>query len=393
MDSRSLIERCMKKTKEMFYEAPLRLHKSDLISHQGFLERFAHNKLESEQSEVDNQVFPPPTAVIDTRDERAREEGVKSVPEPSFHRNWINYGVITGHNGWVQAVSVDPSNKFFVTGSGDRMIKFWDLAKAELMLTLTGHIGGVMDLELSKKSPYLFSCCDAKEIYCWDLNTNSIIRDFHGHLSGVYCLSLHPVLDIFASGGRDSVGRVWDIRTRQNVFVLEGHNLTVFDIIMQEHLPNIITASADGTIRTWDLRNSAKCIGVLTRHAKSVRALASHPSQWSFVSASQDSMYQWNGQDSNLFKEYKGHDSIKNAIAVNEDNVMVSAGDDGTLVFWDWNSGTPYQRTKTIPQPGSLECESGIYDCAFDMTGTRLITAEADKTIKLWKQRAVEVKP
>ena len=41
---------------------------------------------------------------------------------------------------------------------------------------------------------------------------------------------------------------------------------------------------------------------------------------------------------------------------------------------------------ETIAQPGSLESERGIYACAFDLSGSRLITCEADKTIKFWKE-------
>ena len=37
-------------------------------------------------------------------------------------------------------------------------------------------------------------------------------------------------------------------------------------------------------------------------------------------------------------------------------------------------------------QPGSLESEAGVYAMSYDMTGSRLLTAEADKTIKLWKE-------
>lgn len=37
-------------------------------------------------------------------------------------------------------------------------------------------------------------------------------------------------------------------------------------------------------------------------------------------------------------------------------------------------------------QPGSLEAEAGILSCTFDQTGTRLITTESDKTIKIWKE-------
>ena len=38
--------------------------------------------------------------------------------------------VISGHHGWVRCVDIDPTNEWFVTGSNDRTIKFWDLATA-----------------------------------------------------------------------------------------------------------------------------------------------------------------------------------------------------------------------------------------------------------------------
>lgn len=48
-----------------------------------------------------------------------------------------------------------------------------------------------------------------------------------------------------------------------------------------------------------------------------------------------------------------GHDSVINTVAVNEDGVLVSGGDDGTLNFWDYDSGYCFQRTQTIVQPGN----------------------------------------
>ena len=38
-------------------------------------------------------------------------------------------------------------------------------------------------------------------------------------------------------------------------------------------------------------------------------------------------------------------------------------------------------------QPGSLDSEVGmIFHCVYDMSGCRLITAKADKTIKMYKE-------
>lgn len=54
--------------------------------------------------------------------------------------------------------------------------------------------------------------------------------------------------------------------------------------------------------------------------------------------------------------------------------------------FWDWKSGNCFQQHATQVQPGSLESEAGIFAMTFDQTGSRLICAEADKTIKLFKE-------
>ena len=50
--------------------------------------------------------------------------------------------------------------------------------------------------------------------------------------------------------------------------------------------------------------------------------------------------------------------------------------------FWDYHSGNRFQDEQTIVQPGSLESEAGINCMSFDVSGSRLITGEVDKTIK-----------
>jgi pleiotropic regulator 1 len=39
-----------------------------------------------------------------------------------------------------------------------------------------------------------------------------------------------------------------------------------------------------------------------------------------------------------------------------------------------------------ISVSGSLESEACIYAMSYDMSGSRLVTCEADKTIKMWKE-------
>jgi pleiotropic regulator 1 len=85
-------------------------------------------------------------------------------------------------------------------------------------------------------------------------------------------------------------------------------------------------------------------------------------------------------------QNFTGHDAIVNTVAVNSDGVLMSGGDNGSMYMWDWQTGYNFQKLQTVAQPGSLDSEAGIYCSLFDQSGSRLITGEADKTIKVWKE-------
>ena len=141
----------------------------------------------------------------------------------------------------------------------------------------------------------------------------------------------------------------------------------------------------DGTVRLWDLV-AGRAASVLTNHKKAVRALTLHPTEYTFASASADNMKKWKMPEGRFLHNITGHNCIVHALALNEDGVMASAGDTGLIHMWDYKTGYNFQTLETIAQPGSLESERGIFAAAFDKSGSRLITGEADKTIKIWRE-------
>jgi len=320
-----------------------------------------------------------PSAVV------ARRQASK-WPRPGWHPPWKLYRVVSGHLGWVRSVAVEPGNEWFCTGSADRTIKCWDLASGGLKLTLTGHIEQVTGLAVSPRHPYLFSCGLDKSVKCWDLEYNKVIRSYHGHLSGVYCLAQHPVLDLLFTGGRDSACRVWDMRTKTQVHCLSGHDATVASVAAQGADPQVITGSQDSTVKLWDLV-AGKTMSTLTFHKKGVRALALHPTENTFSSCSADNIKKFKlPRGDFLHNTLQQQGAIVNTAAVNDDGVLFTGGDDGSMCFWDWKSGNRFQSDAAVVQPGSLESEAGIFAATFDRTGTRLLTCEADKTIKFYKE-------
>lgn len=334
---------------------------------------------------IQTRTGPTTTSKTTTTNLQLIPKKAPTIPKPSWHPPWKLYRVISGHLGWVRCVAVEPGNEWFCTGAGDRVIKVWDLASGKLKLSLTGHVSTVRGLAVSTRHPYLFSCGEDRQVKCWDLEYNKVIRHYHGHLSAVYALSLHPTIDVLVTAGRDSTARVWDMRTKANIHTLTGHTSTISSVVTQAANPQIITGSHDSTVRLWDLA-AGKTVCTLTNHKKSVRSLVIHPTLYMFASGAPDNIKQWRCPEGNFVQNLPGHNTIINCMAVNPENVLVSGGDNGTMFFWDWRTGYNFQRTQAAVQPGSMNSEAGVYAMTFDQSGSRLITAEADKTIKIYKE-------
>ena len=201
------------------------------------------------------------------------------------------------------------------------------------------------------------------------------------------------------------------MRTKQCVHVLTGHTATIADVKCQESDPQVITGSMDSTIRSipalayrslhclahsspharrlWDLA-AGKTMTTLTHHHKSVRSLTIHPTEYSFASGSAggNNIKKWACPQGTFVHNFSGHDAIINTVNVNQDGVFFSGGDNGSITWWDYKTGLPFQTMQDLPQPGSLDAEAGIFCSSFDQTGGRLITGGADKTIKVYAEQA-----
>ena len=70
------------------------------------------------------------------------------------------------------------------------------------------------------------------------------------------------------------------------------------------------------------------------------------------------SIKKWKCPEGIFVNNFVGHEAIINTMAVNEEGVMFSGADNGSLTLWDYHSGLPFQHLKDIPQPGSLDAEA-----------------------------------
>lgn len=69
-------------------------------------------------------------------------------------------------------------------------------------------------------------------------------------------------------------------------------------------------------------------MNTLTHHKKSVRALAIHPTEYSFVSASSggNNIKKWKCPEGIFVNNFVGHEAIINTLSVNSEGVLFSGG-------------------------------------------------------------------
>lgn len=307
------------------------------------------------------------------------------------HNPWRVRRVLVGHAGWVRCVALDPSNEWFATGSVDTTIKVWDLATGRLRRTFEGHKETVRGVAISSTSPYMFSASDDRSVKCWDLEANRIIRDYHGHGGAVNTIATHPALDLIVTGSRDRSVKLWDVRSQRCVHSMEGHKDAVMCLATQTTEPQITSGGSDAAVFLWDIR-TGRPVTNLTRHKKPVEALVAHPTEETLVSVGADNIRKWK-LPLGVFYTNMVHETVRGATAegpwccaaLSPWGELCVAGRDGTLRLYDWSTHILLQQTATRGVNGG---DKGIFCCAFDASGKRLITGEMDKTVKIWEPKA-----
>ena len=114
---------------------------------------------------------------------------------------------LEGHLGEVLCLAVDETDSVLYSGSYDKRVLAWDLARGEVALRFEGHTAGVHDLCVS--GSFLYTCSSDNTIKAWDARTGRLIKSFFGqHAPGTWphCLALSSDGRWLVSGSRGPFG-------------------------------------------------------------------------------------------------------------------------------------------------------------------------------------------
>ncbi|KAJ3840110.1 hypothetical protein EV361DRAFT_944237 [Lentinula raphanica] len=211
--------------------------------------------------------------------------------QPSHFRQCAQPHFLTG---WVNDICLVNYNQTVITGSSDGTIKAWNPHSPipSDPSVIGAHSDYVRCLSYCRERNWIASGSYDRTIKLWDLarssNPEPLVTlnpaDASAAKSSVYALAADPYGHTIASGSPERVVRLWDPRSGKRTGKLVGHTDNIRAILISEDSRYLLTGSADASIKLWSLA-SQRCLHTFTHHTESVWSLfSSHPSLESFYS-------------------------------------------------------------------------------------------------------------
>lgn len=299
---------------------------------------------------------------------------------------------------------------------------------AQKQLTFNkGHYKKIIALAVSPPTTddpgggkYLVSAGEDHVLKLWNLHTGQEMRTFPGHSKKIRCLAFHPNGRIVASAGNGKVIKLWSIETGKQVIPEMDHNKTVYSIVFNKDGTKLFSGGSNGIVKIWDTKTGKK-IGTLQTGSSSlnwVRSLALDPTNTLLAVGKGENMISiWDIEKAEVIETIKGHNyEIRSLSFSPSGKELLSLEGDNIITLWKVRNGKEIISTETFNIYGDLQyCPDGktilasaghkvmildaeslsqikeikedkntIMYSVFSPSGNNIITAGADRTIKVW---------
>ena len=327
--------------------------------------------------------------------------------------------ILRGHTATVYAVDFTPDDTGLVSGSRDKTARLWDVGSGTETRRFTGHEGTVYAVSIAADGQRLATGSLDKTVRLWEPSTARQTAVLTGHEERVFSVSFTPDGRRLASGSQDGTARIWDVIAATQLAVLR-HPLRVNAVAFSADGRRLATGTGDALLRIWD-PEAGRELRRLRGHADAVWAVAAAPAGDQFMTASEDATARlWDadggtdpvlrsaarvltvaftadggraaigGADSvvRLWDPHRCQEDGRFTIDAGRVNAVCFSPDGATLAAACDESGF------LLPTIASADVEpvrlgghdKRVYSIAFSPDGTRLVTASADRTARIWNR-------
>lgn len=290
--------------------------------------------------------------------------------------SWSYFASLSGHNYWVNAVTISPDGETIASGSWDKTIKLWNLKTGEQIYNLTGHTETVHSLAFSGDGELLASGSWDKTIALWYWQNGMFVRSLSGHSDPIYTIAFSRNGQILASGSWDRTIKIWLPLTGEELFTLTGHTDVIYSLAFSPDGQFLASASGDATIKIWHLETGQELF-TLQGHKQAVYCLAWSRNGQILASGSWDKTIElWQPKTGRSIATLNGHLDSVNSLAFVSKNILVSGSSDRTLLLWDLKDCTEIETL--------TEDLGAVYSVAVSPDGHYIAAASSSLNVQIW---------
>ena len=284
-------------------------------------------------------------------------------------------------------VQFSPDGKKILSGSGDHTIKLWEAFSGRLLKTYDSKCNGE-PLQFSPDGNHIFSVA-SNSVNVLETESGCLWNVLVGPANKIHSVAFARGNEVILTGSEDTTVKQWDGLRYQLVRTFRGHKDTIVSISTSRDNNSFFSGSVDGTAKLWEF-NTGLPLQTVT-HSKSIFGqdpiksvvLLSNNNHAITGASPTGTVKLWDLDLGEEVKEFKGHLSGVEAVAVSSDEKTVLSGAiDKTLKLWDMIS--------TRELCTFIGHTDMITSVAISRDGTMVLSGSHDQTVILWATKTVE---
>lgn len=291
------------------------------------------------------------------------------------------YNAVNGHTGSVTDVAFIPGTSTMFSTGGDGKVLKWDVNHLESSYeTILENPRGQKSMGITNDGGWLICATDDNKILLLNTTNNvEMDQELTGHAGSVTKIAVAPNSEYFISASIDKTIRKWDLRTYESEILMEV-NSRINDVDISPDSEYLVYSTKEGVVGKMEVKDSSNIEIIRESNNISVSSLKyNHAGNWLVLGASNGDLKILNAETYQEIQDLEGgRFQINDIDFVDNDQLMATASQDGTVRLWDC--------VDLNNQPIELtDHESWALSNTFSPDNTKLVSTSKDKDrIIIW---------